>query len=325
LTANWNAYWFPTTTALNLAGARIVVVAVEMLWFFPSLSYQINLAVSNTQFQSPQPLIRLVSAVVPREVLFTANGLTAVYWVSMAAGVLAIIGLFTRPALFVYSLCYAFFVSHAYSYADVHHREALYAIFVMALAFSPAGDRLSVDALLRRRRAERAGAPAAESERTDLAMWPLKLLHVLLSMTYFSTGVTKLLSGGLRWVNGYTLQNAIFSDAINRDIPVGIWLAHQHTLCVALSIFTILFETFYFVSLFFPRVAPYFFLSGLLFHLSLYITSGHPFFEHMLLNATLLVFYDPNWFPRQWRKLTARLMPGLAGAAPAVTPPSRTP
>jgi hypothetical protein len=282
-----------------------------MLWFFPSLSYQIQLATHNTAFQDPQPLIRLVSLLVPRDVLFTPSGMTAIYTVSMIAGFLAIIGLCTGPALFIYGLCYTFFVSHAYSYADVHHREALYALFILALAFSPAGRCLSVDAWLRRRQARRRGMPV-ESDRTDMAMWPLRYLHVLLSMTYFSTGITKVLSGGVRWINGYTLQNDIFSDAINRGIPLGIWLAHQHTLCIFLSIVTILFETFYFVSLFLPRLAPLFFAGGLFFHLSLYYTSGHPFFEHMLLNGILLVFYDPDWFPRQLRRLTAGL-----GSAPA--------
>ncbi|MEP6688258.1 MAG: HTTM domain-containing protein [Gemmatimonadales bacterium] len=299
-------------------------MAVEMIWFFPRLGSQINLAVHNTSFDRPQPLIRLVTAIVPRHVLFTPEGLTAVYWVAMAAGLLAVIGLFTRPALFVYALGYAFFVSHAYSYADVHHREALYVMFVLALAFSPAGDRLSVDALLRRRRAQATdtaavatGTAAVATDRSDLAMWPLRFLHVLLAMTYFSTGITKLLSGGLRWINGYTLQNDIFSDAINRGIPLGIWLSHQHTLCIFLSIGTILFETLYFVSLFLPRLAPFFFLGGLLFHLGLYYTSGHPFYEHMLLNATLLLFNDPDWFPALWRRLSSRL--------PALTLPSQTP
>lgn len=293
------------------------MVAVEVIWFFPSLGFHINLAVHNTSFDRPQPLIRLVTAIVPRHVLFTPEGLTAVYWVTMAAGLLAVIGLLTRPALFVYALGYAFFVSHGYSYADVHHPEALYAMFVLTLAFSPAGDRLSVDALLRRRRAQRIGTAAAPADRTDLAMWPLRFLHVLLAMTYFSTGITKLLSGGLRWINGYTLQNAVFSDAINRGIPLGIWLAHQHTLCILLSIGTILFETLFFVSLFLPRLAPFFFLGGLLFHLGLYYTSGHPFYEHMLLNTTLLLFNDPAWFPALWRRLVTRL--------PALTLRSQTP
>jgi len=257
-----------------------------------------------------------VTAIVPRDVLFTPSGLTAVYWVSMAAGLLAVIGLFTRSALFVYALGYGFFVSHAYSYADVHHREALYVLSVLALALSPAGDRLSIDAWLRRRRTRRLGASQSHAGQTDLAMWPLKFVHVLLSMTYFSTGIAKLLAGGLRWMNGYTLQYDIFDRAIHKQLPLGIWLAHQHTLCIFLSIATILFETFFFVSLFVPRIAPYFFAGGVFFHLGLFVTSGHPFFEHMLLNATLLFLNDPNWLPVQWRKLATGL--GLQPAATSV-------
>lgn len=298
------------------------MVAIELLWFFPKLPFQINLAIHNTQFDHPQPLIRLITAFLPREVVFTPTVLTAIHWVALAAGVLAVIGLGTRPALLVYGLCYGFFVSHAYSYGDVHHREVPYFLFMLALAFSPAGQRLSVDAVIRRFRARRAGRPAADRDQSDLAMWPLKFLHVILSMTYFSTGITKLLAGGLQWMNGYTLQFAIFRNAISRAAwpEFGLWMAQQHTLCIFVSIATILFETFYFVSLFLPRVAPLFFAGGILFHIMLWLTSGHPFFEHMLLNGILLVCYDPNRFDAMWQRITTVLhLPGAAPSMPRTT------
>jgi hypothetical protein len=220
--------------------------------------------------------------------------------------------------LLVYGLAYGFFVSHAYSYGDVHHREVLYFLFILALAFSPAGQRLSIDALIRRWRARRAGLAESSTQQSALAMWPLKFLHVLLSITYFSTGVTKLLAGGLQWINGYTLQFAIFKNAIRRAAypEFGLWMAHQHTLCILVSIGTILFETFFFVSLFLPRVAPLFFAGGILFHLMLWLTSGHPFFEHMLLNATLLICYDPVRFNAIWDWITRLLR--LRSAAPSM-------
>ena len=299
----WNSYWFPTSTTLNLAGARIVAVAAQLFWLSPSLDYHINLATKNSQFIRPQPLIRAIDALVAREVLFTPSGLTVVYWITAAAGLAALVGCFTRVSLFVFALGTWFFVSHGYSYADVHHTQALFAIFLMALVFSPAGESLSIDALMRRRQARRAGMPTDGTEPADTVMWPLKLAHVLLAMTYFSTGISKLLSGGLAWMNGYTLQNDIFSDAINRHIPLGIWLAQQHTLCVLLSVATILFELFFFVSLILPRIAPYFFVGGILFHVGLFVTSGHPFFEHIVLNTLLLLFLDPDWFPTRLNRL----------------------
>jgi hypothetical protein len=306
LIALWNAYWFPTTSTVNLAGARIVAVAAEVFWLFPSLQYQVNLATRNSAFIFPQPLIRIIDAVLPRELVFSAGGLTVIWWVSIAAGLAALVGFATRTSLFLFALGLWFFVSHAYSYADVHHTQAPFAIFLMALAFSPAGDSLSLDALIRRRRARAAGEPTPIARSMDTAMWPLKLAHVILAMTYFSTGVTKLLVGGLAWMNGYTLQNYIFGDGLYRTIPAGIWLAHQQTLCVLLAIGTILFELFYFVSILVPRAARLFFAGGIMFHIGLYVISGHPFFEHIVLNAILLLFLDPEWFPRQVSRLMSR-------------------
>jgi hypothetical protein len=120
-------------------------------------------------------------------------------------------------------------------------------------------------------------------------------------------------------MNGYTLQFAIFRNAISRAAfpPLGLWMSQDRTLCVVVSIGTILFETFYFVSLFLPRVAPLFFVSGVLFHIMLYLTSGHPFFEHMLLNMTLLVCYDPNRFATWWQGATRML--GLRTAKASAT------
>lgn len=292
----WNAYWFPTTTTLNLALCRIIAVGAQMFWFFPPLDFQLHLLQENPQFVAAQPFIRAITAIVPRDVFFTRPILTTLYWASMLAGLSALFGFFTRTSMFLFALGTWFFISHGYSYADVHHPEALFAIFLMALAFSPSGQSLSVDALLRRARSRRANRPITP-ERADTAMWPLKLAHVLLALTYFSTGISKLLSGGLAWMNGYTLQFYTFRDGISTNRPLGIWLGQQHTLCVWLSVFTILFELFFFVSLILPRTAPFFFIGAIFFHIGLFLTGGHPFFQHILLNAMLLVFLDPDRFP----------------------------
>lgn len=295
----WNAYWFPTTTTTALALCRIIAVAAQLFWFFPSLRYHLNLLEKNPEFIEPQVLIRAISAIIPRDSLFTHSGLTVLYWVTFLAGAAALVGLFTRTSLFILALGSWIFVAQGYSYADIHHTQAVYDIFLMTLAFSPAGESLSLDAAIRRRRGRTKGDTSGASRQTDTAMWPLKLVHVLLAMTYFSTGFTKLLSGGLRWMNGYTLQLYTFEDAIRRELPVGIWLGQHHTVCLILSFFTILFETFFFLSLFFPRAAPFFFLNGLFFQIGLFVAAGHPFFQHMVLLTILLFFLPPVWW-RAW-------------------------
>lgn len=289
----WNAYWFPESSTLYLALARIIVAAAQVFWLDPDLDKHLNLLKKNSAFIDTQLFIRAIATVFPRDVFFTAANFTALYWIMAVAGVLAIVGLFTRTSLFTLALGLAIFTTHEYSYGDRHHTEAIFCIFMMALAFAPSGDRLSLDALLRRRRA---GGAAQESGRSEMAMWPLRFTHVLMSMTYFSTGMSKLIAGGLMWMNGYTLQRYTFGDAYNRGFPFGIWLGQQHTLAILLSVFTILFEVFYFVSLIFPRLAPYIFLNAILFHIGLYAAAGHDFFQHIVLNFVLLVCVSPQWW-----------------------------
>jgi hypothetical protein len=313
----WNAFWFPTTTTLPLAVCRIVAVAAQLFWFFPRLDRHLNLIEKNAAFIEPQLFIMLLTAVVPRNVLFTTSAFTALWWITAAAGVAALVGLFTRTSMFILALGIWIFVAHMYSYSDVHHEAALFAILLVCLAFSPIGERLSIDALIRRRR----GRGLPPDATSDTAMWALRLAHVLLAMTYLSTGMTKIIDGGPAWVNGYTLQAYLFRDALPREFPLGVWLAHQHGLCVALSIYTVLYETFFFVSLLVPWTAPLFFINGIVFHAMLYLTAGHDFFPHIVTLTMLLIVTAPGWWrnrrqmlreatPSRWRR------PAVAAHAP---------
>lgn len=299
----WDRYWFPTTSTRNLAILRIGMVAAQLFWFYPPLDVIVNRLQKHPHFLQPQRFVQLVDAIVPHHLLFTPSGFTSLYWVTAVAGVFALIGLFTRTSMFVFAFGIWTMVAVRYSYADVHHEATLYSIILLCLAFAPSGRSLSVDALLRRRRAAAAGAPeSAGAEESDMAMWPIRLSHVLLALTYLSTGATKLMDGGLAWMNGYTLQTYLMRDAIPRGFPMGVWLAQQHELCIAFSVFTILFETLFILSLVFPWTMPFFFIGGIFFHVGLYLTAGHDFFPHMVMLALLAVVLTPEWWRVWWRK-----------------------
>jgi hypothetical protein len=168
----------------------------------------------------------------------------------------------------------------------------------MLLAFSPSGDRFSVDAVIRRWRAGK-HIDENRAQRVVTAIWPLRLVQVLFALTYFSTGLAKLVYGGLQWMNGYTLQSIVFGDAITWGSTVGIWLAQQHTLCILLSVGTVVFEVFFFLTLFIPRTIPYFITAGTLFHTFIFITMAAPFFQHIILYSVFLEF-------DKWRFLTRK-------------------
>ena len=46
------------------------------------------------------------------------------------------------------------------------------------------------------------------------AAWPLRLIQILFALVYFDAGLSKLHASGLDWVNGYTLQYYLATDAI---------------------------------------------------------------------------------------------------------------
>jgi Vitamin K-dependent gamma-carboxylase len=304
----WNRYWFPPASLLHLAICRIVAAGSQLLWFFPDLDEHRNLLAKNPEFIEPQLLVRAITQLVPREAFFNPDTITWLYYATAVAGAAAVLGLFTRMSLFLFALGSWIFVAHLFSYGDRHHTEALLCIFLMLLPLAPAGTRLSVDALLRQRRG--GGAAADPSGTSDVAIWPLKVTHVLFAFTYFSAGVAKLIHSGPRWLNGYTLQGHTFGDALERGHALGIWLAQQHGLAVALSYFTILLEVGFAASLFLPRWAPLFFLAALSFQVGLYATAGYDFFQHMVLLTLLLFFLRPEW----WQGLVRRWMPAQSGA-----------
>jgi uncharacterized membrane protein YphA (DoxX/SURF4 family) len=290
----WNAYWFSESTGLQLAVCRIILVASQLFFFFPSLDSQMVLLRPFRGFIEPQILMVAMSKLLPSEVFPTASIFMAIYWTTAAAGITTLIGLLTRTSAFVFALGNWLLVAHSYSYGEDHHTEAILCIFLMLLALSPAGRRLSVDALIRRWRMGSHSDRAPDTIST--ALWPVKLTQVLLAFAYLSTGLAKLVFGGLAWMNGYTLQQIIFTSATNRDIPIGVWLAQQHTACLFLSIGVILFEVFFFVSLIIPKTVPYFLLGGALMHLGIYFTEGSDFFQYIILYVVFINF--EKWFAK---------------------------
>ena len=271
-----------------------MAVGAQLLWFYPNLAEHVNLLRKNDEFVHPQLISRILVALFSREAVFNPSTFTVLYWVTFVVGLMAMTGLFTRASLFLFAAGTWIFVAHLFSYGDRHHTEALFAIFLMLLAFAPSGERLSLDALIRRRRTGKTGA-----EISDLAIWPLKLTLVLLGFSYLSAGMAKMVHSGLRWMNGYTLQGHTLGDALSRGHPVGVWLAQQHTLAVLLSVFTIIFELFFWTSLIAPRRwLPGFLFVALMFQVGLYVSGGYDFFQHMVLLVLLLIFLVPEWWER---------------------------
>lgn len=287
----WNAIWFPETTAVRLAVCRIIVAAAQLFVFRQSLDHHLWLVESNEAFIQPQVIIRAIGTLLPAEIFRTAEFFTVLYVVTMVAGITTLIGLLTRSSAFVFALGNWILIAHKYSYGEKHHPEAILCIFLMLLAFSPSGRCLSIDAMIHHQQRDAPDSRAwGISAKLTTAVWPLTVTQVLFALIYLSAGLCKLHQGGLAWLNGYTLQTHLLTDAVRWDRPLGLWLAQQHELCILLSIGTIAFEVLFFVTLFWRRAVPFFLLGGTLMHIGIYVLQAAPFFQLIVLYAVFIDF-----------------------------------
>ena len=211
------------------------------------------------------------------------------YWVTLIAGMMALIGLRTNLGLWIFALGNLFIQAYIYSFGDFHHPEALMLITLLILAFSPAGGVLSVDDLWRRlqlnskeRKFEKFDIT---KEQSIFAGWPILLIQWMVSMIYLSSALWKLAKGGTTWMNGYTLQYYLLQDGLRWGSNLGVWLGQHHSLVRMLSWLTILFEGTFFAVLIFPRLAWFYVPMGAALHTGIYLAMRAPFFQYLAIYA----------------------------------------
>ena len=288
----WNQIWFPETSGVRLAVCRITVIASQlilMIFHSSGLQIHINLVRNNDKFTTPRVITELVASILPEGMTFSPSFMTIIYAMTVVSALSALVGLRTRISCLIYAFGNAYLVSHSYSYGEFHHPEALTAIFLFLLPFSDCGRCLSVDAFLADRCGNRTGSGCCRVV-TRNAYWPLLLTQLLIAFSYFDAGLSKLYTGGLQWFNGYTLQRYLITDAIGNDLPVGIWVAQHHSICVMMSYSAVALEVSFLVAIFFRRLLPIYFILGLLLHAGIYITQGADFFETMVLYCVFVPF-----------------------------------
>lgn len=167
---------------------------------------------------SPEPYMAAEVARGPASLRFYPEGLvlvrdivpisgTAVEYATVAfkmAGVLALVGLFTRPALLTFTLSALYLFGLAQLTGEVVHDMHL--VWMLALlAASPSGDGLSVDALVRGKSSlAHALGPKGREAAYEV---PLVCARLLLGIVYFFPGFWKLRVSGLAWITSDNVVN----------------------------------------------------------------------------------------------------------------------
>ena len=320
-------HWFAPAPLEDLALVRITLVGMQLaLLLIPFLAVEVGACPGcNPDYQAwltgiddrefaPLPALKLLLwpfgwGVRPEPML-----LQAVWLGTAAAGVFALVGLYTRAALLVLAAGSTLLVSHAYSYHEGHHPEALLTIMLWILALVPSGARRSLDHLRSRVRQTLASL-RFESEPpgptlSPHARWPLRLAQWLLILIYLSAGTSKLLNGGLQWFNGYTLAYYIGDDALERGSALGVWLAQHVVLVQLMSVGAIAIELGFGGVLLWPRLVWLFVLGGIGLHVGIYVLQRAPFPQLIALYVVFVGELRESWQRRPF----ARMAPALAGA-----------
>jgi uncharacterized membrane protein YphA (DoxX/SURF4 family) len=299
-------HWFAPAPLEDLALVRITLVAMQLaLLLVPYLSVEVGACQGcNPDYQASLTAIHIREFLpIPalKVLLWPLLGWGArpdavlLHWVwiaTVAAGVLALVGLFTRPSLLMLAAGSTLLVAHAYSYRERHHPEALITIILWTLALAPSGARRSIDHLYSRLRhargRERLEAAPPGPALSPHARWPLRLGQWLLVLMYLSAGISKLVNGGPRWLNGYTLAFYIGDNALERGSALGVWLAQHLLLLQIMSFGAVALELGFGGVLVWPRLVWLFVLAGAGLHTGIYVLQRAPFPQMIALYVVFI-------------------------------------
>jgi hypothetical protein len=285
----WRRYWFRPAPIVYLALLRIIAVGAQLIMLLMEDGYSLRqlagLASLPDSMYKPLPALQAFVLPLGVDVRPSFGVLTVIYWLTALAGIGGLVGLKSRFSLLIFAAGNTFLQAFAYSFGDLHHREALMIITLWLLAFSPAGGVLSLDSYLTNRNSLRR---KTVQKKNIFAAWPILLVQNLFGLVYLDAALRKLYAGGADWVNGYTLQYYLYSDASRRGSAFGLWLAQQHTTACVLSWVTILWEGTFFLVLVFPRLVWVYLPLGIGLHAGMALAGVASFPQFMALYAAFI-------------------------------------
>lgn len=159
--------------------------------------------------------------------------------------------------------------------------EALFRTNAIFLTFAPAGQRYSLDCLLRSKR----GLPAYPAVRCP---WPQRMIQLQLAIAYAGAFWSKV--QGPQWIDGSAVYYATrMTEFINLPLP----LLDQMWFCRLSTWMTLLIEFTGFTLIWFKPIRSYVLVSLVLLHAGIAYLFFLPFFQCLFV-VTLVTFLEPE-------------------------------
>ncbi len=240
------AFLFPVTDARPIAALRIILGVMMMIETF-QIWDSIEDLYGPYGFLEASLMNAISGMSAPSfAVLFEAQGwdysnfLTIVFWIRWFVLVTFTIGLFTRTSTIFLWLMQSFimFSGTLSSYGI----DRYFHNFLFLLVFMPAGQCISVDAWLSKKK-------EIASSTTGFA---LRVLQFMLLITYFNAGVAKIF--GTEWWDGNAIWRVLHLPEFSH--ASFYWMAQVPWFPRLMGWGTLLIETFYVVGVWFPVIGP---------------------------------------------------------------------
>lgn len=291
---SWESLWFGEASLVRLAVCRIALMLsafhAVMTHRFAVLQPARGLEVGYLDRRwQPLYLFGVLGIGPPGELL--ARTALVVICIAVALG---LVGVMTRVACAITAIGTLWWIGVAYSFGQPHHGAVALVLGLAFLPFAPVGKRLSLSSLMRMG----SGPPP---ERAAFANVPVLFTAITISIGYAAAGISKLVIGGLEWMNGYTFLAMLhqFDGPWTDAFSSGLFEARLF------SVGLIAIQVGFPLALFFPRTRWILLPGAFTFHLMAMMTmETGPF----LSLWTLLVVFVPCEQVPGW--LDQRLLEG---------------
>ena len=273
-------FWTESDCAFNLALFRIAFFVLATLWL-PGPADVKGFGSLPDSLLKPPDLLGPLYASFPR----TPSLIEGAYWLLIAFGLLAALGLATRASALIWTVAASYYLGLPNLFGKVDHDMHL--LWISAtLALSPCADVLSLGSFISGSRGIETSPSDSRHRRYAL---PLRLIWTYLSLAYLFAGLWKYAVDGLNWFSPGTLRGWIFfAWAQRQGFEATIDPSSSSLLLVAGAVGTLLFELG-FALLIYQRVTRHLAAAaGLVFHNSIGMTMGIPFVSLQLVYVSLI-------------------------------------
>ncbi len=281
LPAVWRRSWFTPQTAGQLALVRIVSYGLLFAIYLPlddrgwtQVSPVFWMPISWFRFLSGPPRDPALISVL--QILWKASLLTS------AIGFVSRLSMLTAAALGY------FLLGLPDCFGKIHHLDGFPVLLLCILALSRCADALSVDRILRRKK-----APAAASGQYA---WPIRLAQTLFLLVFFAAGYAKLRNGGLAWMTAANMRSIWLGELFTHLPPtrLGSIMAHSTWLAQSAAVATVMVELSALPALFIRRLRIVTLLALLGLQTLIALMLGVYFTPHLVGYALFLPWHEPK-------------------------------